>query len=382
MSQEEIRGFCLIKIRTITPDDLPGVMALVAKVDFPWRSEAGWHWALFENPQQGDIPAGFVAEREGSVVAMVGLQARDFILDGAPVKAATGHTFIAGPEGRGSGPRLARRALTYPGLAAVYSLNNNAISAGLYKKLGMTAWKGESARNRLEWPVRPLAMGVGLAFSRLARTDRMYDALSAREWFPPLHMPLVDHAKRSLQAGDWLDPAKPDDARALDAFDVDLRRSRQAVPVRSAPFYAYLLSDPDAPGRSVVLTARDGSKITGLMLAILSKPNAYEPAGLDIVDLEFASGAPREATMARLIRAARKIARNSGAARLRLIFSDRFASSDLKGTGLRLHRRSSYDPAHALFADQNGKLAEAWAPTGYEGDFHFALRVAPQRAPR
>ena len=152
--------------------------------------------------------------------------------------------------------------------------------------------------------------------------------------------------------------------------------------MRSAPFYAYLLSDPDAPGRSVVLTARDGSKITGLMLAILSKPNAYEPAGLDIVDLEFAPGEPREATMTRLTRAARKIARNSGAARLRLIFSDRFASSDLKGTGLRLHRRSSYDPAHALFADQNGKLAEAWAPTGYEGDFHFALRVAPQRAPR
>lgn len=357
-------------------------MSLVAKVDFPWRSEAGWHWALFENPQQGEIPAGFVAEREGSVVAMVGLQARDFILDGTPVKAATGHTFIAGPEGRGSGPRLARRVLTYPGLAAVYSLNNNASSAGLYKKLGMTAWKGESARHRLEWPVKPLAMGVGLTFSRLARSDRMYDALSAREWFAARHAPLADYARQTLQAGGWFDPANPDDARALDAFDAELRTSRQAVPVRNAAFYAYLSSDPDAPGRSVILTDRDGTKISGLMLAILSKPNAYEPAGLDIVDLEFASDALRAATMARLMRAARKVAKASGAARLRLIFSDRFTAGELKGTGLRLHRRFSYDPAHAQFAEQSGKFAAAWAPTGYEGDFHFALRVAPQRAPR
>ncbi|RIJ21375.1 GNAT family N-acetyltransferase [Henriciella barbarensis] len=357
-------------------------MELVEKVDFPWRSQAGWHWALFENPQQGDIPAGFVAERDGRVVAMVGLQARDFILDGTPVKAATGHTFIAGQEGRGSGPRLARRALTYPGLAAVYSLNNNASSAGLYKKLGMKAWRGETARSRLEWPVRPLSMGVGVAFSRLARSDRMYDALSAREWFKVRHTPLADHARQNLQGGDWLDPANPDHAHAVADFDFELRSTRQAVPVRSALFYAYQLSDPDAPGRSVVLTTRNGSKISGLMLAILSKPNAYEPAGLDIVDLEVAPGAPRAATIGRLMRSARKIARASGVARLRLIFSDRFATAELKGSGLRLHRRFSYDPAHALFADENGKLAESWIPTGYEGDFHFALRVAPQRAPR
>jgi hypothetical protein len=372
----------LIKIRTITPDDLPRVMDLVAKVDFPWRSHAGWHWALFENPQQGDIPAGFVAEKEGRVVAMVGLQARDFMLEGEPVKAATGHTFIAGPEGRGSGVRLAKRAITYPGLASVYSLNNNASSAGLYKKLGMKAWLGDGALNRIEWPVRPAAMGTGVAFSRLARSDRMYDALSASEWFAVKPMPLADYAKQSLATGDWLDPAKPDHARLIEKFDAELRSSRPVVPVRSAAFYSYLLSDPDAPGRSVLLSAREGDSISGLMLAIMSKPNAYEPAGLDIVDLELASGAPRADTIAHLIRAARKLAKVSGAARLRLIFSDRFAASELKGTGLRLHRRFSYDPAHASFAGDDGRFADGWSPTGIEGDFHFALRVAPQRAPR
>lgn len=372
----------MTEIRTIIPGDLPGVMDLVAKVDFPWRSHAGWHWALFENPQQGDIPAGFVAVNEGRVVAMVGLQARDFVLNNEPIRTATGHTFIAGPEGRGSGARLAKRAITYPGLAAVYSLNNNATSAGLYKKLGMKAWLGDGARNRIEWPVRPAAMGTGLAFSRMARSNRIYDALSAREWFAVKQMPLADHARELLQAGDWLDPSATDHAREINSFDADLRASRPALPVRSAAFYDYLLSDPDAPGRSVLLATREGPKIAGLMLVILSKPNAFEPAGLDIIDLELAPGVPHAATVAQLIRSARKIARAAGAARLRLPFSDRFSAPDLKGTGLRLHRRFSYDPAHASFAYQEGAFARNWVPTGYEGDFHFALRVAPQRAPR
>ena len=369
-------------IRTITPGDLPGVMDLVAKVDFPWRSHAGWHWALFENPQQGDIPVGFVAESEGRVVAMVGLQARDFRQDGQLVKAATGHTFIAGPEGRGSGAKLAMRAITCPGLAAAYSLNNNATSAGLYKKLGMKAWLGDRARNRIEWPVRPAAMGMGLTFSRMARSNRVYDALSAREWFAVKQMPLAEHARELLKAGDWLDPSAPGHAREINSFDADLHTSRPALPVRSAAFYDYLLSDPDAPGRSVLLAAREGPKIAGLMLVVLSKPNAFEPAGLDIIDLELAPGVPHAATVAQLIRSARKIARAAGAARLRLPFSDRFSAPDLKGTGLRLHRRFSYDPAHASFAYQEGAFARNWVPTGYEGDFHFALRVAPQRAPR
>lgn len=371
----------MTEIRTITPGDIPGVMDLVAKVDFPWRSHAGWHWALFENPQQGDIPAGFVAVKEGRVVAMVGLQARDFRLNGKLVKAGTGHTFIAGPEGRGSGARLARRAITYPGLASVYTLNNNASSAGLYKKLGMKAWLGDGARHRIEWPVRPAAMGTGLAFSRLARSERMYDALSAREWFRVKHTPLAEHARQRLEPADWLDPSDANHAGEIDAFDADLRASHAVMPVRSAAFYAYLLSDPDAPGRSVLLAARDGSKISGLMLVILSKPNAYEPAGLDIVDLELAPGAPHAATIAHLIDSARTIARAAGAARLRLLFSDRFGPSAFKGTRLRLHRRFSYDPAHASFADEDGPFAQNWVPTGYEGDFHFALRIAPQRAP-
>ena len=367
----------MTEIRTIQPDDLPQVMDLVAKVDFPHRSKAGWHWALFENPQQGDIPAGFVAERSGEVVSMVGLQARDFSCDGAVIKAATGHTFISSPKGRGSGAQLARRAIGYPGLASVYSLNNNAGSADLYKKLGMSAWLNEAGRGRVDWPVRPLTMAAGLCFSRLARADRFYDALSSREWFNGRTASLSQIAAALLPDEDRLDPDNETNAGLIDSFNASICRARSVAPFRSAAFYAYQMADPDAPGRSALLTARDGNRILGLMQVFLTKPNAFEPAELEITDLEIHPDAPRSRAIGHLVRNARKIARAAGAGRLRLLLSGRFSREDLSQTGYHLKRRYSYDPAHASFGDGMEHFSEAWTPTGFEGDFHFALRVAP-----
>ncbi|WP_156807974.1 GNAT family N-acetyltransferase [Henriciella marina] len=367
----------MTEIRTIREDDLPQVMDLVAKVDFPYRSKAGWHWALFGNPQQGDIPTGFVAERAGEVVSMIGLQARDFCYNGAIIKAATGHTFISGRKGRGSGVQLAKRAISYPGLASVYSLNNNASSAGLYKKLGLDAWLNEAGRHRVDWPARPLIMAAGLCFSRLARADRFYDALSSREWFNGRTAPLRQIAIDLLSEKDRLDPANETDADLIESFNASICEVRSVAPVRSAEFYSYQMADPDAPGRSVLLTVRDGNRVLGLMQVILTKPNAFEPAELEITDLELHPDAPRSRAIGHLVRNARKIARAAGAGRLRLLLSGRFLREDLSQTGYHVQRRYSYDPAHASFGEGMERFGEAWEPTGFEGDFHFALRVAP-----
>ena len=367
----------MTEIRTIQPNDLPQVMDLVEKVDFPHRSEAGWHWALFENPQQGDIPPGFVSEVDGKVVSIVGMQARDFCCDGERLKAATGHTFISDKNARGTGAPLAHRAITWPGIASLYTLNNNARSAGLYKKLGMGAWLSEAGRSRTEWPVRPLAMAAGLGFSRLARADRFYDALSSREWFNGRSASLRQIAVDLLADEDRLDPDNATDAALIDSFNASICRAKSVAPVRTAAFYAYQMADPDAPGRSALLTARDGNRILGLMQVFLTKPNAFEPAELEITDLEVHPDAPRSRTIGHLVRNARKIARAAGAGRLRLLLSGRFSREDLSQTGYHFQRRYSYDPAHASFGDGMEHFSEGWTPTGFEGDFHFALRVAP-----
>ena len=372
----------MTEIRPIQPEDIPGLMGLVARVDFPYRSHTGWHWALFENPQQAGFPAGFVAVRDKKVVGVVGFQVRDFIHQGTPVHCATGHTFITGPEGRGCGGPLALTAINHPGMAAVYSINNNARSAGLYKKIGMRAWLGAGGRRRMEWPVRPAAMWTGIGFSRLARHhDKLYDLLSARERFRSRAATLADIAADVLPAEEVLGPGNPADAELIDQFGKAVCDARTTAPVRTPAFYAYQASDPDAPGRTLLLAARGGGKLAGLMQVILTKPNAFEPAELEITDLEVHPAAARAETLADLVGKACKLAKTAGAARLRLLYAGRFSSDDLKKTGFRLARQYGHDPAHASFAPGMEGFAGTWQPTGFEGDFHFALRVAPQTKP-
>ena len=117
------------------------------------------------------------------------------------------------------------------------------------------------------------------------------------------------------------------------------------------------------------------------MQVILTKPNAFEPAELEITDLEVHPAAARAETLADLVGKACKLAKTAGAARLRLLYAGRFSSDDLKKTGFRLARQYGYDPAHASFAPGMEGFAGKWQPTGFEGDFHFALRVAPQTKP-
>lgn len=366
----------MIEIRPLQESDLPGIVSLVERAGFPARSAEGWHWALFQNPEQGDLPAGFCAVRNGELVSMIGLQARTFQVKGAPMSAICGHTFISSPEGRGAGFRIARRALALPGLKAIYSLNNNAAAGAFHKRIGLGAWLGDSARERLEWPVRPMTMAAGLVLSRLARKEAVYDWLSRREWLGAPRSSLAGHKldRRDVRS---LDPADIGDSALIDQFGRAVTETEGAAPLRTAAAYRFQMSDPDAPGRSALLASISDGRIDGLCQLVLSKPNTFEPVELVIADLALRPGAERADVFASLVDAAHELARKTGAARFRLPFSSRFSEQDLAKARRPLRRKSRYDSAHAMFRDEGEALARDWHPTGFESDFHFALRTVP-----
>lgn len=368
----------MISLRKLTPNDVPAIAGLVRAAGFPVRSEAGWQWALFQNPEQADVPAGWGAFRDGQLAAMIGLQARTFNVDGKALKVAGGHTFIASGAGRGAGLSLARKALQTDGLAAVYSLNNNALAGRLHKKIGLDAWLGSAGRQRMEWPVHSATMAAGHVLSRLARSDWWYSVLSQSERFGSGARTLPERRPHTPDLV-RLDPACADDAKLIDEFGDAIRRSHRAAPERTAAIYAYQLADPDAPGRIALFGYVRGGQLEGIMQLAVTKPNAFEPAEIDIIDLETRPGCDAMRIVPPLIREARTLARHARLSRLRLPFSDRFEPVCFHGTGARFSRTHAHDPAHAAFSDGMDRLRHNWTPTGFEGDFYFALRIAPKR---
>lgn len=371
----------MISIRWLRPTDLPQVVQLVREGGFPPRSEAGWHWALFGNPQQGDQAPGLVAERDGRVVSMIGLQVRRFMVKGQPRELLSGHTFLSAADGRGAGFSLARAVLALEGYDAIYSLNNNAAAGKFHKRMGLSAWLGSAARIRMEWPVHSVTMAAGLALSRLSRLERSYEILSRREWFAG-GASRLDRYHPSGNGVVQLDPETAADARLIDEFGTVITRLHTAAPVRSANLYAYQAGDPDAPGRTVLfgLQGRDG--LDGLAQVMLTKPNAFEPAELVLTDLEVRPGRDGVRIVPALIREVKALARQKRLSRVRLPYAHRFDPVCFHGTGLRFPREAGHDPAHAIFADPAGQLATDWVPTGFEGDYFFALRTAHPPAPK
>ncbi|MGB3624196.1 MAG: GNAT family N-acetyltransferase [Henriciella sp.] len=364
--------------RELRPGDIPEIVAHVREAGFPQRSEAGWRWALFDNPEQDGLPAGHGAFKDGRLVSMLGLQTRRFHFGGSTIVAASGHTFISSEPSRGAGLILARKVLADERYAAIYTLNNNARSSRFYERLGLSPWLGPHARKWMEWPVHSVTRAAGLALSRLARHDGLYKQLSGREWFqsgpralgrmPGMSGPVVR-----------LTPSRAEDAKLIDAFDRAVHSAHSIAPVRTADVYAYQMNDPDAPGRTALFGLMREDRLEGLMQVVMSKPNAFEPTELQIIDLKHLPGCDGALIIPPLVQAARQLARRHRLSRVRLPLSDRFEPVCFEGTGLRYERAAKHDAAHAIFAKGVEQLERRWVPTGFEGDFFFALRILPER---
>ena len=120
--------------------------------------------------------------------------------------------------------------------------------------------------------------------------------------------------------------------------------------------------------------------LDGLIQIAITKPNPFQPAELQIIDLAIRPGVDTAIAVPKLIRTAREIARKARLSRLKLPFAGRFEPACFDGTGMRVVRQSDHDCAHGLFSTDARSLEQAWLPTGFEGDLFFALRVAPPSA--
>lgn len=369
------------QFRQLRPDDIPAITALVRDVSFPQRSEAGWHWAFFENPEQDDLPAGYGAFRDGRLVSMIGLQTRRYHFGRSTIVAASGHTFISSRAGRGAGFRLAKMTLSDDRYAAVYTLNANAPAGRFYKRMGLKPWLGHRARKTMEWPIHSVTFAAGRALSMVARTEGGYRRLTAREWFCSGPRAL-DRGVKNDPSIVRLDPARPDHADLISRFDRALHTSHYIAPVRSADVYAYQTNDPDAPDRTALFGFVEDDRLVGLMQAVMTKPNSFEPAELQIIDLAHLPDRDGARIIPPLIRTARSLAYRHRLSRIRLHLSDRFEPVCFHATGPRYERTLAYDAAHATFAKGMEQLQARWSPTGFEGDFFFALRTLPERRKR
>ena len=134
-----------MKIRPVTPADIPDIARLTVERGFPPRSETGWQWVLFNNPEQAHSPSGYVIESDGQVVAFLGGMGHRLHGTGTAGFVVAAHTFVSDFSSPGHGPRLIRHGFKHTEFDATYTLHNNALSAIIYKRFGLAAiWQAAS----------------------------------------------------------------------------------------------------------------------------------------------------------------------------------------------------------------------------------------------
>lgn len=356
-------------IRPVRPDDIPAITRIVRDCGFPERSEAGWHWVLFENPDQDGIPSGWVCERDGVVVGLIGNFASRYRIGERTLRAAIGHTLVTDlSAGRQAGITLARHGLRQTGVDVYSTLNNNGLSARILPRIGAAPWLGEAGRVWLEWPTAPLR----IALTRLQKA--LHRLPPDRERFSRVFELGLDTADR---------PAPRVTVEPLDKVDdVDLARlsgrlaeTGQAVRVFDRERLDYRRRDPDRAGGFDYLLARIDGVPALLAGTLLTKPSADGLEHVEIVDWLGVDDEDGIAAQIAVLRHILSCARRAGVAKVRLHFPRAVPEAVTKAGGWCLTRQLDYDPCHVQFRDD--AMRQAWTPRPGDADYFFAYRTPP-----
>jgi len=362
------------EIRPVETGDLAAITRIVRDCGFPERSQAGWHWVLFDNPDQDGIASGWVCEREGTVVGFIGNFAMRYRLGERIVRTAVGHTMVTdlGGAGRQAGLALARHGTRQPDVDVYSTLNNNGLSARILPRIGVVPWLGEAGRVWLEWPTAPLRIAVTRVQKALQRAgaecerfDRAFDLglgitaqLSSRLTLTPLDQ--VDDAVL---------------ARLCERLAAHDGGPQAAVRVFDRERLDYRRADPDrAGGLDYMVACRDGEPVL-LAASVLTKPSADGLEHVEIVDWLGVNDADGIAAQGEVLRHLLDRARQAGVAKVRLHFPQALPDAVIRAGGWCLTRRLDYDPCHAQFRDS--AMRQAWTPLPGDADFFFAYRTPP-----
>lgn len=360
-----------VQIDAVRSEDTPVIAGIAKACGFPARSLAGWQWLLFDNPDQGGAPAGQVLRgADGEALGFVGTMRHKVRSGGRTRQLITGHSFIMARRRAGLGGQLVQAVLDQSTPVPVATLNNNAASAPLLKKMGLRPWVGAAGQTSVDWPLRPWIYSAGRALSYAARSQLAYGQLARREWLTTrLQWPVPESQDMALNLFRREDWARLDAAlKVLNAAPCETgwRISR------SLEGYRWRLADPDAPGRSCVFLHPAGH----VAMVTLAKLNKHEPAIAQITDLAIAPIAGWESDAVELLCAVHRAARAAGAAALRLSPVLDFPVALAGEVGPHRIAPARHDSCHAVgFA--GGLQGDEILPALYAGEHVFALRVAP-----
>lgn len=346
-------------IRPVTPADLPGIVRLVELCGFPDRSASGWHWALFDNPAQGDFPAGWVCEHDGRLAGFLGNFVNRYRFAGSDVVIATGHTVVTDPALSRSlaGLKLIRHGISQPGVDAFVTLNNNALSAPLLKRVGAVAWLGQAGREWAEWILDPISVLRALVPAR-GENERFDAGASLRL-----------EAQGRSDGFDFVPYDTPSQSE-LDGLDSAGALSRRITPQT----LWHRLGDPDRAGGMVSVAAKRDGEVMAFATLAVTKPSETRPCHGEIVDLEGRDCTHGALAQGALLRHLVQMARRAGLGRLRLHFPSHLPEGVLKAAGFHLRRAHGHDPCH--IHTRNRWLLN-WRPRPGDADYFLAYRIPP-----
>lgn len=344
-------------IRRATLDDLPGISRLVRACGFPERSLAGWKWAIFDNPDQGNIAPGWVCEHDGRMAGFLGNFVNRYARDGECFTFATGHTVVTDPAFKRchAGARLIRHGLSQPDIDAYVTLNNNALSAPLLRRVGARPWLGRAGREWAEWILRPDRAVRALLPCR-QDTER-FDC-------PPGFAFRVEAERDGIR----FVPLEALSGAPLPVSDSPGAWSR-LITMESL---RYRQSDPDRAGGMAYVAALQGERVMALAALALTKPSPERLDHAEIVDWAGLSCPQGIHAQASLLRHLVRVARRSGASRLRLHFPAHLPEGVLRAGGVHLRRRHGHDPCH--IHARRDDLPD-WRPGPGDADYFFAFRI-------
>ncbi|GAW42184.1 hypothetical protein SH203_02600 [Brevundimonas sp. SH203] len=359
-------------VRPIVRSDHDALNRLHREVGWPERSPAGWRW-LESNPAREalDAPAGWViTDEHDRPAAMLGNFVQRFQHGSRTLYGATGFSIIVPPSRKGASRPLIRAFLKQSGLFARYTFNANARSAPLYGLFGLRPWPGQTHALKLSWTTDRLACIGGRVLRTLLGG---ISAETAARLGEQLMNPRV-FGRHVLTLPDGVSVLRDlSDASAYGDFWRRLSKEDRLLADRSPATLRWRLSDPDLTLPPVMLTCMRGGAVVGLAMAQITKTSLIEPPCLDIVDL-IALETDQDA-LPLLTRALIANARAMGAAKVRLQMTTPRLLEALGDLTQSARREGGWGHCHAIVDDP--ALAEAWAPTPFDGDYGICLRNPP-----
>lgn len=350
----------------VTQDHIQDIVTLNETCGFPERSAAGWRWAIFENPQQGDEPCGYVAMRKDQVAGFVGTQRRNLTRGHEKISLTCGHTILTDLKSPGTGFRLLKHAFNSQSGDIVATLNNNALSAPIYRRVNLLPWLGERGRFFAEITTNFRLVALSAALRRIPKLDAL---TTNSEYF---NYECLAKAKQLTHLNGFarIDPYNVSDAAQLDDLHQAMLDSTDYQADRSAKTWQHRSADPDAPGAMHLFAHSTAGRIQALIVISITKETEHHPPTGEIEDIAIRPNT--RVNLSDVFDAAESFGREAGLARIKLRYTKGITEPGIFPNSNWTLRQHSYDCIHAHAANED--LQDHWAVGPVNADFYFSLR--------